>query len=110
MALANNIKEYIMDINQFFKKNKIIKNIRDAIDSYLTLEVELQDTIDKAQNGYCYEDVYKPKLFYIESALDLQHTFLEEQLNLLGCDIAAAEIVNIYSDSKIKALQILQGV
>ena len=93
----------------YLDQQKSIKQIRDTMDGYLAIEKDVQKILDNGGDGYGYEDVVSTKSSQLSQELDLQYKHLETQLKSFGFKGHPVELIEIYSESKMKAIQILDG-
>lgn len=93
----------------FFQKDKAIKDIRTAIESYLKNESEQRKVAEDGLDGYGYDERSNQILSKLERELDSQYNFIEKKLNDFGFVGNPVELINIFAESKIKAIKILEA-
>ena len=101
---AGKIKDMIMN-----NKQKSISQIRETMDGYLCVEKDLQKILDNGGDGYGYEETVNTKSSQLSRELDLQYKHLEKQLKSFGYKNHPVELIEIYSTSRLMAIQILDG-
>jgi hypothetical protein len=92
-------------------KLKLVRKIQDRVDGYLDIEKQIQKLIEKAyqqESGHrdCYDVVIEEK----EQALQLQYNSLGKYLNAANWKYTPACYVNEYTENKLKALKVIEGL
>ena len=94
---------------EYFAKQKLINDIRNSLDGYIWLENKSQNLRDSGADGYGFDDVHSKELDSAEDAIQLQYNLLDKQLKKLGFTGHPLQVLEIYEESKLKAIQILEG-
>lgn len=96
-------------MTEYLDQQKTIRAIRDTIEGYLILEKRNQDIIDNGGDGYGFDEQAEKQSDAMERNIQLQYSQLERQLKAFGYKGHPIELIEIYSQSKMKAIQILDG-
>ncbi len=91
-------------------KNKQVREIRNIIDGYLKAEKELNETIDGKTGDYgLLSDREKVITTQLDNELNTQSEHLAKRLKDFGYTIHPIELIDIYSENRLKAIQILEA-
>lgn len=97
-------------MTKYLKKQKKINAIKETIEDYLILEKRNQDIIDSGADGYGFDKQAEKQSDKMERNIQLQYNQLVKQLDAFGYSGHPVELIDIYSENKLKTIRILEGV
>lgn len=90
------------------EQDKIIKRLRYTMDEYLKIEKEIEINIENEKEGYSFSEKGKLIANELDRNLTLLDNQLTKELEKFKINIHPIELLDTYSESKIRAITILE--